>query len=111
MHKKDETVASPSAPSAPDAEGIAHLARLSRLRISPAEAEDAARAVGDILRMMGRLREADISGEDDTTHVQFRGETLRLREDAARPGFGAARLTENAPAAADGYFVVPKVIE
>ena len=93
------------------AEDIAHLAKLSRLRVSPAEAEEAARAINDILRMMRRLQEADVSGEDDTTHIQFRGETLRLRDDVARSGYAAETLLQNAPHSADGYFIVPKVIE
>ena len=109
MPDNDKT--KPATPPEIGAADIAHLARLSRLQISPAESEDAARAVDDILRMMGRLREADVAAEDDTTHIQFRGETLRLRKDVARPGYGATILTENAPQTADGCFIVPKVIE
>lgn len=93
------------------AEDLARLARLSRLQLSPAETADAARAINDILRMMRRLQQADVSGEDDTTHVQFWGNTLRLREDAARPGYDADELMKNAPCAADGCFIVPKVLE
>ena len=104
---------SASADSAPDirAEDIARLARLSRLRISDSEAADAACAVGDILRMMRRLQEADISGEDDTTHAQFWGNNLRMREDKAEKGYAPEELMQNAPQTADGCFVVPKVIE
>lgn len=93
------------------AEELAQLARLSRLRLSAAEATAATAAVNDILRMMRRLQQADVSGEDDTTHVQFWGESLRLREDVAQAGYSQKALTDAAPSAADGYFIVPKVIE
>ncbi|MGI9297654.1 MAG: Asp-tRNA(Asn)/Glu-tRNA(Gln) amidotransferase subunit GatC [Gammaproteobacteria bacterium] len=106
-------------PDIPEAEGekeigaedLARLARLSRLRLSPAEAADAARAVNDVLRMMRRLQFADVSGEDDTAHVQFWGNTLRLRDDVARPGYDPDELMKGAPSAAGGCFIVPKVLE
>lgn len=90
---------------------VAQLARLSRLRVSKDEARSAAQAINDILRMMQRLQSADVSGEDDTTHVQFWGNTLRMREDTPQPGYSREELLANAPQTSDGCFIVPKVIE
>ena len=101
----------PAASEEISADELAGLARLSRLRISPAETKDAARAINDILRMMQRLREADISGEDDTSHAQFWGNTLRMREDKTKDGYAPETLLQNAPQSSEGCFVVPKVIE
>lgn len=90
---------------------LERLARLARLRIEPAERAAAAKALSDILAMMGELRVASVDEEDEGAPVQAWGETLRMRDDEPQQGYPPETLLEAAPRAADGCFVVPKVIE
>ncbi len=93
------------------AEDLARLARLARLEIPAAEAPRALRALNDILAMMERLRQTETDAGDALSHVQFWGKPLRLREDAAAPGYPPEELLSAAPRASGGCFAVPKVIE
>lgn len=90
---------------------LARLAQLTRLQISAPEIPAATKAMNNILTMMGQLQNADVSGEDETAHVQFWGHSLRLRDDVALPGYASEALMSGAPQTHDGYFIVPKVIE
>ncbi|MGI9306258.1 MAG: Asp-tRNA(Asn)/Glu-tRNA(Gln) amidotransferase subunit GatC [Gammaproteobacteria bacterium] len=106
-----KTDAKPGPPKTIRPEDLTRLARLARLEIPPAEAPQAARALNDILAMMETLRQADIPGGGELSHVQFWDKSLRLREDEARPGYAPEELLQDAPQTADGYFIVPKIIE
>ena len=93
------------------AEDLARLARLARLEVPPEEAPRALQALNDILAMMERLQTAEVDAGDETSHVQFWGNSLRLREDTALPGYPPEELLSAAPEASGGCFIVPKVIE
>ncbi|MGI9338298.1 MAG: Asp-tRNA(Asn)/Glu-tRNA(Gln) amidotransferase subunit GatC [Gammaproteobacteria bacterium] len=91
---------------------ILRLARMTRLALSDDESAAAAKALGDIVRMMAVLRDADVNDDDPMAHVGLQAQNgLRCREDNPLPGFGADKLLANAPARRGDLFAVPKVIE
>ncbi len=93
------------------ADDLTRLAHMTRLAISPREVDPALRALNDILAMMEKLRQADVGDEDDLGHVQFWGDTLRLRDDVAVNGYPTQTLMDAAPKTANNCFITPKVIE
>jgi aspartyl-tRNA(Asn)/glutamyl-tRNA(Gln) amidotransferase subunit C len=85
---------------------VAHLARI-------AEPEDRLQGLvqelNGILKWIEQLNEVDVQGvEPMTTAVEA---ATPLREDAVTDGGDPARVVVNAPKEADGFFVVPKVVE
>lgn len=85
---------------------VAHLARIK----TPEDRLDAlAGELNGILAWIEQLDEVDIQGiEPMTSNVS---QPLRLREDVVTDGAKVAAVLSNAPKAADGFFVVPKVVE
>lgn len=91
---------------------ILRLARMTRLALTQGERIAAAKALGDIVKMMAVLADADVNDDDPMAHVGLQAHKgLRCREDNPLPGFGADKLLANAPARRDDFFAVPKVIE
>jgi aspartyl-tRNA(Asn)/glutamyl-tRNA(Gln) amidotransferase subunit C len=88
---------------------VRRVAELARI----AEPEDRlATLVGElngILAWIEQLNEVDVTGvEPMTTCVEA---ATPFREDAVTDGACPERVLANAPKAADGFFVVPKVVE
>jgi aspartyl-tRNA(Asn)/glutamyl-tRNA(Gln) amidotransferase subunit C len=85
---------------------VAHLARIKtpEERLAPLAQE-----LNGILAWIEQLNEVDVQGvEPMTSNVH---QPLRLREDAVTDGDRIDDVLSNAPKAADGFFVVPKVVE
>jgi aspartyl-tRNA(Asn)/glutamyl-tRNA(Gln) amidotransferase subunit C len=85
---------------------VAHLARI-------AEPEDRLQALAQelssILAWIEQLNEVDVSGvEPMTTAVDA---STPLREDKVTDGGAPERVLANAPKTADGFYIVPKVVE
>ena len=85
---------------------VAHLARIAE----PEERLHAlAQELSGILDWIEQLNEVDVQGvEPMTTAVEA---TTPLRADEVTDGGDPDRILANAPKAADGFFVVPKVVE
>ena len=85
---------------------VAHLARIAE----PEERlESLVGELNGILAWIEQLNEVDVAGvEPMSTAVE---QATPLREDAVTEGGDAAPVLMNAPRAADGFFVVPKVVE
>lgn len=85
---------------------VAHLARVAE----PEERLEAlARELNGILAWIEQLDEVDVAGvEPMTTAVEA---STPMREDVVSDGGDPQRVLANAPKAADGFFVVPKVVE
>ncbi|HVY08334.1 MAG TPA: Asp-tRNA(Asn)/Glu-tRNA(Gln) amidotransferase subunit GatC [Burkholderiales bacterium] len=94
----------PLAPS--DVTRIAHLARIE---ITEAESERTLAQLNDIFGMIEQLQSVDTTGIEPMSHPLGGGQ--RLRDDAAKGGPDREALMKNAPAAQDGLFLVPRVIE
>lgn len=88
---------------------VAHIAKLARLRVPEAELEALAGELSNILGWIEQLNEVDTSAVPPLASVV--DATLPRRADAVDDGGIAADVLANAPETADGYFVVPKVIE
>jgi aspartyl-tRNA(Asn)/glutamyl-tRNA(Gln) amidotransferase subunit C len=85
---------------------VAHLARIKTPedRLQPLAAE-----LNGILAWIEQLNEVDVAGvEPMTSNVH---QPLRLRDDVVTDGDKVAAVLSNAPKSADGFYVVPKVVE
>ena len=92
-----------------DAETVRRVARLARIAEPEDRLESLAGELNGILAWIEQLDEVDVEGvEPMTTSVASK---LPLREDVVSDGGDASRVLRNAPKAAQGFFVVPKVVE
>ena len=89
-----------------DVKYVAHLARIS---LSPAEELKIGAQLGNILGYIEKLRELDVSAVEPTAHaVPLINVT---RPDEVRPSLSNEDALRNAPAKANGLFLVPKIVE
>jgi aspartyl-tRNA(Asn)/glutamyl-tRNA(Gln) amidotransferase subunit C len=94
--------------SAPDID-VKYVAHLARLTLSPEEETRIGAQLGNILGYIEKLRELDVSGVEPTAHaVPLVNVT---RPDEPRPSMSNADALRNAPAQANGLFLVPKIVE
>jgi len=89
-------------------EQVRHVAKLARLKLTPEEVRLYQEQLGRILEHIDELSGFDVSSSPETFSL---GPSAPLREDAAAPFAGAGDLVGGAPAAEDGCFKVPKVLE
>ena len=94
-------------------EDVSRIAHLARLELSPAESSAMQSQLNDFFKIVERMKEVDTSGlEPLHTPLSAIGEVaLRLRPDAVTEPDQRERNMANAPAAEDGLFLVPQVIE
>ena len=93
-----------------DIDRIAHLARL---RLSGAEQTSMLAQINEFFAIVERMRAVDTAGVMPLAHPLSAAMDLplRLRDDAPQmPDIRDAALA-NAPAAHDGLFIVPRVVE
>ncbi len=92
-----------------DKETVRKVARLARIAVPEQRLEPLAAELNGILAWIEQLNEVDVAGvEPLTTPVPM---TLPMREDVVTDGDIRDQVLANAPASADGFFVVPKVVE
>ena len=92
-----------------DAATVRRVAKLARIREPEARLEPLAQELSSILGWIEQLGEVDTDGvEPMASAVAVK---LPLREDVVTEGGDAGAILANAPAKADGFFVVPKVVE
>ena len=89
-----------------DVKYVAHLARLS---LSPEEEQKLGAQLEDILGYIKKLKEADVSGVEPTAHPFPLVNVART--DETRPSLPTEDALRNAPAQANGLFIVPKIVE
>jgi aspartyl-tRNA(Asn)/glutamyl-tRNA(Gln) amidotransferase subunit C len=92
-----------------DTATVRRVARLARIRVSDEEAERMTGELNSILGFVEMLDEVDVSGVEPMTAVVAMD--MRMREDVVTEGGDPARVTGNAPACDDDFFLVPKVVE
>jgi aspartyl-tRNA(Asn)/glutamyl-tRNA(Gln) amidotransferase subunit C len=93
-------------PSDFDIQYVAHLARLS---LSPAEEEQFGAQLAGILGYIEKLKQLDVSGIEPTAHAVPLVNVFR--PDLVRPSLSNEEALRNAPAKANGLFIVPKIVE
>jgi aspartyl-tRNA(Asn)/glutamyl-tRNA(Gln) amidotransferase subunit C len=89
-----------------DVKYVAHLARLS---LTPEEEKKFGAQLGQVLDYIAKLSELDVSQVEPTAHAVPLVNVLR--PDEVRPGLAPGEALRNAPAQANGLFVVPKIVE
>lgn len=88
---------------------VEQVAKLARLEITEPEKEAFAQQLSGILTYVEKLNQLKTAGVEPTATVP--GQTNVFREDQARPSLPVEQAVANAPESADGFFVVPKIIE
>ncbi len=92
-----------------DIDTVRRVARLARIAVSE---EDAQRMTGELNAILGfveQLDEVDVSGVEAMTSVIPM--EMKKRVDAVTDGGKAEDIVANAPATAENFFLVPKVVE
>jgi aspartyl-tRNA(Asn)/glutamyl-tRNA(Gln) amidotransferase subunit C len=88
---------------------VKYVAHLARLHLSPEEEKKFGAQLGQVLGYIEKLNQLDVSQVDPTAHaVPLVNVT---RPDEIRPGLSNEAALRNAPAKANGLFLVPKIVE
>lgn len=88
---------------------IKYVAHLARIALTPEEEAKLGAQLGQILTYIEKLNELDVSQVEPTSHaVPLVNVT---RPDVVRPGLSQAEALLNAPARANGLFMVPRIVE
>ena len=90
-------------------EQVGEIATLARLSLTPEEKEHFREQLSAILEYAQRLQQLDTSGVPPTAQVT--GLTGVLRDDVIEASLTQDEALANAPAAQDGFFAVPAVLE
>ena len=92
-----------------DAATVRRVAHLARIKTPEDRLEPLAAELNGILKWIEQLDEVNIEGVEPMTSNVTR--PLRLRDDVVTDGGDPDKVLGNAPKSADGFFVVPKVVE
>jgi aspartyl-tRNA(Asn)/glutamyl-tRNA(Gln) amidotransferase subunit C len=90
-------------------EQVAHLARLARLAVTDQELDTFAGQLDVILSSVARVQEVAATEIPPTSHAVPL--TNVFRPDEVRPSLPPAAVLAAAPAAQDGRFRVPRILE
>jgi aspartyl-tRNA(Asn)/glutamyl-tRNA(Gln) amidotransferase subunit C len=88
---------------------VAHLARLARIAMSDAELDHLAAQLDLIIGAVARVQEVAAADIPPTSHAVPL--TNVFRPDEPRPSLGAEPVLAAAPAAEDGRFRVPRILD
>ena len=88
---------------------VGYVARLARLDLTAEETALFQSQLGQVLLYADKLREVDISNVEAAAHAVATWNVFR--KDEPRDWFTAAEALSNAPRAANGLFLVTKVVE
>ena len=88
---------------------IKHVAHLARISLSPEEEKKFGAQLGQVLGYIDKLKQVDVTGVEPTAHA-FPLVNV-TRPDEVRPSISNEEALRNAPAHANGLFIVPKIVE
>ena len=88
---------------------VKYVANLARLNLTPEEETKLGGQLANILGYIEKLNEVDVSGVEPTAHAFPLVNVWRA--DEIKPGLTNEEALRNAPAKANGLFVVPKIVE
>jgi aspartyl-tRNA(Asn)/glutamyl-tRNA(Gln) amidotransferase subunit C len=88
---------------------VKYVAHLARIALTPDEQEKFGAQLSNILGYIEKLNELDVSGIEPTAHAVPLVNVFR--PDEVRPSLPNAEALRNAPAGANGLFMVPKIVE
>jgi aspartyl-tRNA(Asn)/glutamyl-tRNA(Gln) amidotransferase subunit C len=92
-----------------DAATVRRIAHLARIAVAEDEVEHLRGELNAILAFVEQLSEADVEGVEPMTSVIPMA--MKKRPDEVTDGGIPDDILKNAPAAQDGFFAVPKVVE
>ena len=96
----------PMAATEIDVKYVAHLARLA---LTPAEEEKMGAQLGQVLSYIEKLKELNVDGIEPTAHAVPLVNVSR--PDVIKSSLPHAEAMRNAPAQANGLFMVPKIVD
>ena len=88
---------------------IKYVAHLARLHLTPDEEKKLGAQLGHILGYIEKLNELDVTNVEPTAHAVPMVNVTR--SDEVRPSLPHDDAMRNAPAQANGLFIVPKIVE
>ena len=88
---------------------VKYVANLARIYLTPEEEQKFGSQLNHILGYIEKLRELDISNVQPTAHAMPMVNVAR--RDDVRPSIPHEEAMRNAPAKANGLFLVPKIVE
>jgi aspartyl-tRNA(Asn)/glutamyl-tRNA(Gln) amidotransferase subunit C len=91
-------------------EEVKHIAGLARLEFDEKELDGFTGDLNNILGYIDQLKEVDVAGVAPLESINEDVESNVFRKDEVGPSLSREEALKNAPKAADGYFLVPKVI-
>jgi aspartyl-tRNA(Asn)/glutamyl-tRNA(Gln) amidotransferase subunit C len=98
-----------SVPMAASDFNIKYVAHLARIALTPDEEKTLAAQLGSVLGYVEKLRQLDVSNVEPTAHaVPLINVT---RADETGESLSQEEALKNAPAKANGLFIVPKIVE
>jgi aspartyl-tRNA(Asn)/glutamyl-tRNA(Gln) amidotransferase subunit C len=92
-----------------DAATVRRIAHLARIAVAEDEVEHLRGELNAILAFVEQLSEVDVEGVEPMTSVIPM--EMKKRPDEVTDGGMPDEILKNAPAAQDGFFMVPKVVE
>lgn len=88
---------------------VQYVAHLARLQLTPEEETKFGAQLEQVLGYIEKLKELDVTNVEPTAHaVPLCNVT---RPDTVRPSLPHEEAMRNAPAQANGLFMVPKIVE
>lgn len=88
---------------------VKYVAQLARLSLTADEEQQIGAQLGHVLGYIEKLKEVDVAGVEPTAHA-FPLVNV-TRPDEIRPSMSHEDAMRNAPAQANGLFLVPKIVE
>ncbi len=88
---------------------VKYVAHLARLALTPEEEQKIGAQLANVLGYIEKLKEVDVSNVEPTAHA-FPLVNV-TRPDEVRPSLPHEQALANAPAQANGLFMVPKIVE
>ncbi|MGA3163874.1 MAG: Asp-tRNA(Asn)/Glu-tRNA(Gln) amidotransferase subunit GatC [Verrucomicrobiota bacterium] len=88
---------------------VKYVAHLARLHLTPDEEKKFGAQLGNILGYIEKLKELDVANVEPTAHATPMVNVMR--PDEMRPSLPHNDALRNAPAQANGLFIVPKIVE
>ena len=90
-------------------EDVRRLGELARIRFEPAEQPQLLEQLNRVFEIIEALRAVDTTAVEPMTHPH--ATSLRQRDDAVTETDQRAQNQQDAPAVADGLYLVPRVVE
>jgi aspartyl-tRNA(Asn)/glutamyl-tRNA(Gln) amidotransferase subunit C len=88
---------------------VNYVAHLARIALTPEEQEKFGAQLSNVLGYIEKLNQIDVSAIEPTAHAVPLVNVFRA--DEVRPSLSNEDALRNAPATANGLFMVPKIVE